>query len=83
MEEEIKKLQRSTEQQLNEIKTQLQKTQEERVHLLGLEQRLRSEFQTQVQSQKMANEEQRVRIEAMQNGFVQLRATDKKVKQKL
>ena len=40
---------------------------------MGLEQRLRQEFQTQVQAEQMSNEELRIRLETLQDGFVQVR----------
>jgi hypothetical protein len=48
---------------------------------MGLEQRLRQEFQTQVQAEQMSNEELRIRLETLQDGFVQLRSIMRKDKQ--
>ena len=39
---------------------------DKQVHLMGLEQRLRQEFQTQVQAEQMSNEELRIRLETLQ-----------------
>ena len=50
------------------MKGEVQKIQEEKVHLMGLEQRLRQEFQTQVQAEQMSNEELRIRLETLQVG---------------
>ena len=42
---------------------------------------LRQEFQTQVQAEQMSNEELRIRLETLQDGFVQLRSIMRKDKQ--
>jgi hypothetical protein len=50
---------------------------------MGLEQRLRQEFQTQVQAEQMSNEELRIRLETLQahilKSALQLRDIDSKV----
>ena len=69
---------RDFEERMDKMKDEVQKIQEEKVHLLGLEQRLRQEFQTQ--AEQMRNEELRMRLETLQDGFVQLRSIMRKDK---
>ncbi len=59
---------REFEERMDKMKGEVQKIQEEKVHLMGLEQRLRQEFQTQVQAEQMSNEELRIRLETLQVG---------------
>ena len=54
-------MRREFEERMDKMKGEVQKIQEEKVHLMGLEQRLRQEFQTQVQAEQMSNEELRIR----------------------
>jgi len=56
MREDVEKMRREFEERMEKMKTEVQKIQEEKVHLMGLEQRLRQEFQTQVQAEQMSNE---------------------------
>mmetsp|Transcript_30680 Transcript_30680/g.80173 ORF Transcript_30680/g.80173 Transcript_30680/m.80173 type:complete len:731 (-) Transcript_30680:486-2678(-) len=79
--EEIDKLRRDFEGRMEKQRDDLAKLQEEKMALMGLEQRLRQEFQTQVQAEQMSNEELRVRLETLQDGFVQLRSILRKDKQ--
>ena len=78
MREDVKKMSRDFEERMDKMKDEVQKIQEEKVHLLGLEQRLRQEFQTQ--AEQMRNEELRMRLETLQDGFVQLRSIMRKDK---
>ena len=72
-------MRRDFEERMDKMKDEVQKIQEEKVHLMGLEQRLRQEFQTQ--AEQMRNEELRMRLETLQDGFVQLRSIMRKDKQ--
>jgi len=81
MREDVEKMRREFEERMDKMKVEVQKIQEEKVHLMGLEQRLRQEFQTQVQAEQMSNEELRIRLETLQDGFVQLRSILRKEKQ--
>ncbi len=81
MREDVEKMRREFEERMDKMKGEVQKIQEEKVHLMGLEQRLRQEFQTQVQAEQMSNEELRIRLETLQDGFVQLRSIMRKDKQ--
>jgi alpha-tubulin suppressor-like RCC1 family protein len=81
MREDVEKMRREFEERMEKMKSEVQKIQEEKVHLMGLEQRLRQEFQTQVQAEQMSNEELRIRLETLQDGFVQLRSIMRKDKQ--
>ena len=78
MREDVKKMSRDFEERMDKMKDEVQKIQEEKVHLMGLEQRLRQEFQTQ--AEQMRNEELRMRLETLQDGFVQLRSIMRKDK---
>ena len=78
MREDVKKMSRDFEERMDKMKDEVQKIQEEKVHLLGLEQRLRQEFQTQ--AEQMRNEELHMRLETLQDGFVQLRSIMRKDK---
>ena len=78
MREDVKKMRRDFEERMDKMKDEVQKIQEEKVHLMGLEQRLRQEFQTQ--AEQMRNEELRMRLETLQDGFVQLRSIMRKDK---
>ena len=80
MREDVKKMRRDFEERMDKMKDEVQKIQEEKVHLMGLEQRLRQEFQTQTQAEQMSNEELRMRLETLQDGFVQLRSIMRKDK---
>jgi hypothetical protein len=64
MREDVEKMRREFEERMDKMKGEVQKIQEEKVHLMGLEQRLRQEFQTQVQAEQMSNEELRIRSSA-------------------
>ncbi len=46
--QEVDKMKRGFEEQMTKMRGEVSKIQEEKVHLMGLEQRLRQEFQTQV-----------------------------------
>ena len=81
MREDVKKMRRDFEERMDKMKDEVQKIQEEKVHLMGLEQRLRQEFQTQTQAEQMSKEELRMRLETLQDGFVQLRSIMRKDKQ--
>ena len=59
-------MKRGFEEQMTKMRGEVSKIQEEKVHLMGLEQRLRQEFQTQVQAEQMSNEELRIRLETLQ-----------------
>jgi uncharacterized protein involved in exopolysaccharide biosynthesis len=80
MREDVKKMRRDFEERMDKMKDEVQKIQEEKAHLMGLEQRLRQEFQTQTQAEQMSNEELRMRLETLQDGFVQLRSIMRKDK---
>jgi hypothetical protein len=45
--QEVDKMKRGFEEQMTKMRGEVSKIQEEKVHLMGLEQRLRQEFQTQ------------------------------------